>query len=98
MFLRPGMAGILQSVPIRKLHTKTSYNLQARAPGWAQGFRERRKPVIKMIVVSICISLGGAAGWWLGAGFGLMTGYFLSLFGASAGLYLGRQFGRNYLD
>jgi hypothetical protein len=54
--------------------------------------------VIKIIVVSICVSLGAAAGWWLGAGLGLMTGYFLALLGASAGLYLGRQFGRNYLD
>ncbi len=51
-----------------------------------------------MIVVSICISLGAATGWRLGVGFSLMTGYFFGLFGASAGLYIGRQFGRNFLD
>jgi hypothetical protein len=51
-----------------------------------------------MLVVLICVNLGGAAGWWLGARIGLMTGYFLAVFGASAGLFLGRQFGRNYLE
>lgn len=49
-------------------------------------------------VTMLAVSLGGSAGWWLGAKIGFMTGYFVSVIGASAGLYLGRQFGRHYLD
>jgi hypothetical protein len=86
-----GMAGTLRP----KSHPRGTDEIGIRS---AQGLGQRRKPVIKIIVVSICVSLGAAAGWWLGAGLGFMTGYFLALFGASAGLYLGRQFGRNYLD
>jgi hypothetical protein len=54
--------------------------------------------MIKMFVVMICINLGGTAGWWLGSRIGVMSGFFLALFGASLGLYLGRQYCRNYLD
>ena len=53
---------------------------------------------IKVFLVLFGISLGAAAGWWCGSKIGLMTGYFLSVFGASAGLYFSRQFCRNYLD
>ena len=54
--------------------------------------------MIKMFVVVLGVNLGAAPGWWLGSKIGLMTGYFAALFGASIGLYLSRQYCRNYLD
>jgi hypothetical protein len=54
--------------------------------------------VIKMVVVLICINLGGAAGWWLGARIGIMTGFILAVLGASLGLFVGRQYCRNNLE
>lgn len=54
--------------------------------------------MITKVTTMLSVSLGGSAGWWLGAKVGFMTGYFLAVFGASAGLYLCRQFGRNFLD
>ena len=54
--------------------------------------------MIKLIVVGIGISCGGALGWWIGASIGIMTGFFLSVLGASIGLFLSRQYCRNHLD
>jgi hypothetical protein len=59
---------------------------------------DKDNTMIRKFTTLLAVSLGGSAGWWLGAKVGFMTGYFLGVFGASAGLYLGRQFGRNYLD
>ena len=42
-------------------------------------------------------SVGGAAGWWLGAEVGTMTGFILSVVGTGAGIYLARRFAAEYL-
>jgi hypothetical protein len=36
-------------------------------------------------------TIGGAAGWWLGAHFGIFTAFILSVFGTAAGVYAGRR-------
>jgi len=42
-------------------------------------------------------TLGGAAGWWLGARGGIMTAFFLSMIGTGAGVYGVRRWLRDYL-
>ncbi len=54
--------------------------------------------MVKFFVVALGVGLGASCGWWLGSRAGLMTGYFCAVFGASVGLYLSRQYGRNYLE
>lgn len=54
--------------------------------------------MIKGCVILLAISAGGAAGWGLGIKIGFMSAYFLSVAGSATGLYVGRQFGRNYMD
>jgi hypothetical protein len=36
-------------------------------------------------------SIGGAAGWWLGARVGMMTAFILSVIGTAIGVYVGRR-------
>lgn len=36
-------------------------------------------------------TIGGAAGWWLGAHVGFMTAFFLSTLGTAAGVYCARR-------
>jgi len=42
-------------------------------------------------------TLGGAAGWWLGARAGVMTGFILSMLGSAAGVYFARRWLSEYL-
>lgn len=35
--------------------------------------------------------VGGSIGWWMGAGFGTMTAFIVSIIGTGVGIYLGRQ-------
>jgi hypothetical protein len=42
-------------------------------------------------------TLGGAAGWWLGDRFGVMTAFFLSIVGTAAGVYVARRWFGEYL-
>jgi hypothetical protein len=43
-------------------------------------------------------TVGGYAGWYLGAPVGIMTAFMLSMVGTGAGLYLGRRLVRDYLE
>ena len=43
-------------------------------------------------------TVGGYAGWYLGAPVGIMTAFMLSMVGTGAGLYLGRRFVRDHLE
>ena len=43
-------------------------------------------------------TLGSMFGWWLGAHIGLMTAFFVSIFGTGIGLYSGRRVAANYLE
>jgi hypothetical protein len=36
-------------------------------------------------------TIGGAAGWWLGAHMGTMTAFFVSVIGTAFGVYAGRR-------
>ena len=49
----------------------------------------------------LCIFIGvtvfGWLGWWLGARFGIMTGYVLSGIGSLVGVYVGWRVNRDYL-
>ena len=49
------------------------------------------------VVAFIGATLGGAAGWWLGARLGVMTAFILSTVGTGAGIYGARRWLRNYL-
>jgi hypothetical protein len=40
--------------------------------------------------------VGGTTGWAIGARFGLMTAFFLSIVGTGVGLYLGRRIADRY--
>jgi hypothetical protein len=53
---------------------------------------------MKKLCLFIFISLGGYAGWRLGASFGIMTAYFISLIGSLAGVIVGCIINRKYLD
>ena len=48
-----------------------------------------------MVLKMLGLSVGGWAGWWLGAHIGLITAYFFFLFGAAIGLYMARQIARD---
>ncbi len=53
---------------------------------------------MKTLIILVAVSLFSWVGWWLGAGFGLMTGY-LASFGASLlGVYVGVSINRKYLS
>jgi len=43
-------------------------------------------------------TLGGAAGWWVGAWVGIATACLLSLVGAAAGVYAVGRIARRYLS
>ena len=39
---------------------------------------------------------GGALGWWLGSGMGVMGAYLTSVVGTGFGFYAGRQFAKRF--
>jgi hypothetical protein len=41
-------------------------------------------------------TVGGYAGWWLGAHVGFMTAFFVSVIGTASGVYAGRRIARHY--
>ncbi len=43
------------------------------------------------ILATLGSFVGGSIGWWMGAGFGTMTAFMLSIVGTGVGIYLGRQ-------
>jgi hypothetical protein len=53
---------------------------------------------MKKLCLFIFITLGGCLGWWLGASFGLMTAYFLSVVGSLGGVLVGCAINRRYLS
>jgi hypothetical protein len=42
-------------------------------------------------------TIGGSVGWWLGARFGVMAAFLLSIVGTGAGIYLVRRWFADYL-
>jgi len=53
---------------------------------------------MKKVLTIIYISIGGWVGWWIGGHVGIMTAYFLCVFGAAAGLFFGRKLMRIYIE
>ena len=51
---------------------------------------------MKKVLTFLSISMGGWIGWWLGGHVGIMTAYFLSVFGGAAGLFTGRHIMNKY--
>jgi membrane protein YqaA with SNARE-associated domain len=49
------------------------------------------------VVTFVGATLGGAVGWWLGEGFGVMTAFLLSIVGTAAGVYAARRWLNDYL-
>ena len=49
------------------------------------------------VVAFIGATVGGAAGWWLGARVGTMTAFFASVVGTGIGVYLARRWAAEYL-
>jgi cadmium resistance protein CadD (predicted permease) len=49
------------------------------------------------ILVFLGATIGGAAGWWIGAHFGFMTAFFVSIVGTAAGIYIARRWLRGLL-
>jgi len=41
-------------------------------------------------------TIGGYAGWWLGANIGTMSAFLVSIVGTAAGVYAGRRIARHY--
>ena len=53
---------------------------------------------MKKILIILSITIGGWIGWWIGEFVRFMTAYFLSVFGAAAGLYFDRKLMNNYME
>lgn len=49
------------------------------------------------LLAFIGASIGGAAGWWVGARVGMMTAFVLSVVAAAAGVYVGRRIAASFL-
>ncbi|MFO7767121.1 MAG: hypothetical protein R6V33_11870 [Pelovirga sp.] len=54
--------------------------------------------ISKPLIVMITVVLGGWLGWGAGSPWGIMTGYFTAVAGASTGLFIGRRIQRNLDD
>jgi hypothetical protein len=52
---------------------------------------------VRKICILVAVTLFGWIGWWLGAHVGLLTAYFLSVVGSTAGVYVGWRIHRDYL-
>ena len=52
---------------------------------------------MKKFLVMMGTLAGSLVGWYIGAKVSFMTGYFFSVIGAGAGLYVSKRVIRNYL-
>lgn len=48
------------------------------------------------LLVLIGTTIGSAAGWWMGAPFGVMTAFIVSMIGFGGGMYAGTMLGRRW--
>ena len=53
---------------------------------------------MRKIILLLCITIFGLAGWWIGAHIGIMTAYLISFIGSLLGVYIGVRFNQNYVD
>jgi hypothetical protein len=53
---------------------------------------------MKGLLSFLCVSVGGAIGWWLGSFVGIMTAVFLSAIGSGVGLYFALRFHQEYFE
>ena len=64
-------------------------------PGWGRR-REERQPM-KKIADTLFMIVGGDAGWFAGALFGVFTAFIPSMLGAGAGLYVSSRLASRYV-
>jgi hypothetical protein len=53
---------------------------------------------VSKLLVGTGATVGGALGWWAGAGIGVLTAFVLSVVGTGVGMYLGRWAAGRLLD
>jgi len=51
---------------------------------------------MKIIIISVLMTIGGWLGWWLGYHVGIFTALVCSMLGSGLGLYAGRRFTQLY--
>jgi hypothetical protein len=51
---------------------------------------------VKKLLVFIGMTIGGWAAWMLGAPFGVMTAFIVSMIGTGIGAYVGSRIANNY--
>lgn len=51
---------------------------------------------MKKLLVLVGTTLGSAVGWWLGADFGIMTAFILSMIGFGLGMWGGARLARDW--
>lgn len=51
---------------------------------------------VKKLLVLVGTTIGGAIGWWIGDGIGIMTAFILSMVGTGLGMYVGIRIARQY--
>jgi hypothetical protein len=58
--------------------------------------RTEERGAMKKLAVFGGATIGGYVGWYLGAKFGIMTAFILSMLGTGIGTYYGAKFAREY--
>jgi hypothetical protein len=53
---------------------------------------------MKGLLCFLCVSVGGAIGWWVGSFVGFITAVFLSIIGSGAGLYFALRLHQEYFE
>lgn len=51
---------------------------------------------MRKLLVLVGTTIGGAVGWWIGDGIGIMTAFILSMVGTGLGMYVGIRIARQY--
>ncbi len=51
---------------------------------------------MEKMLVMVVSTIGSAVGWWLGADYGIMTAFVLSVVGLAAGVWGGRRLARRW--
>lgn len=53
---------------------------------------------MKKLAGLVGATVGGYAGWWLGAHAGIMTAFVVSMIGTGAGMYYGAKLAKRYYE
>lgn len=89
-------AGPAQSLRNIRCAGRVSTRLVVRAQRAGRGANWRVARMTKVLGL-VGSFVGGSIGWWLGAFFGTMTAFMISIVGSGAGLYFGRWIATEYV-